>query len=142
MGDVAIGGTGSEKEADRATRAIVYYYLAPEAGDIVAHGVEVCALVDAHGEPRKQFAHAIRSEALPAVFLVCAVLHEVVAEEVGPWLVLQFGAEGEEEMAHEDVEGVFYFGDFLLGGETSENGGLGGSWGLGVPLKEMHYGGG
>ena len=53
VGDVAIVATGSEKEAARATRAIIYNYLASEAGDVVAHGVEVCALVDAHGETRK-----------------------------------------------------------------------------------------
>ena len=47
VGDVAIGATGSEKEAARATRAIIHNHLAPKAGDIVAHGVEVRALVDA-----------------------------------------------------------------------------------------------
>ena len=94
VGDVAIGATGSEKKAARATRAIVDNYLAAEAGDIVAHGVEVCALVDAHGETRKQFANAIRSEALPAVFLVCAVFHEVVAEEIHPFAGGEFGVEG------------------------------------------------
>ena len=49
VGDVAIGATGSEQEAARATRAIVDNHLAPESGDVVAHGVEVCALVDAQG---------------------------------------------------------------------------------------------
>ena len=94
VGDVAIGGTGSEKQTGRATRAIVDYYLAPEAGDVVAHGVEVCALVDVQGEPSKQFANAVRSEALPAVFLVCAVFHEVVAEEINPFAVGEFGVVG------------------------------------------------
>ena len=93
VGDVAIRGTGSEKEAARATCAIIYYYLAPEAGDVVAHGVEVCPLVDAQGETRKQFAHAIRGEALSAVFLVCAVFHEVIAEEIHPFAVCEFGVE-------------------------------------------------
>ena len=94
MGDVAIGGTGSEKQTGRATRAIVDNHFATEAGDVVAHVVEVCALVSAQGEPRKQFANAIRSEALPAVFLVCAILHKVVAEEINPFAVGEFGVEG------------------------------------------------
>ena len=94
MGDVAIVATGSEKKAARATRAIVDNHLAPEAGDVVAHGVEVCALLSAQGELRKQFAHAVRSEALPAVFLICAVLHEVVAKEIHPFAVGEFGVEG------------------------------------------------
>lgn len=94
VGDVAIGATGSEKEAAGATRAIVDNHFAPEAGDVVAHGVEVRALVDAHGETRKQFANAIRSEALPAVFLVCTVLHEVIAEEIHPFAVGEFGVKG------------------------------------------------
>ena len=94
VGDVAIRGTASKQQTGRATRAIVDNHFAPEAGDIVAHGVEVRALVDAHGEPRKQFAHAIRSEALPAFFLVCTVLHEVIAEEIHPFAVGEFGVEG------------------------------------------------
>ena len=127
LGDTAIGGTGGKQEARGTTGAIVGHELHAEAGDVLAHAVEVVALVDAHGDAGEDFAHAIGGEALSAVLDVGSVGHEVIAEEVCPWLVLQFGAEGEEEMAHEDMEGGFYLGDFLLGGETSENGGLGGS---------------
>lgn len=140
LGDAAIGGTGSEKEAGGTAGAIVGHELHAEAGDVLAHAVEVVALVDAHGYGGEDFAHAVGGEALATILDVGTVGHEVIAEEICPWLVLQLGAEGEEEMTHEDVEGGFYLGDLLLGGETSENGGLGGSWGLGVPLEEMDGG--